>query len=111
MSPEDPVVQHQAEARRQALAADRRQQVQNEKTVTYSKEMGALAEKQLAVQESMRDYLKEIAGNIAATKKGTNNKSGSGSDTEKPTNDTSKKTNPPQSRKPSSSELPINLRE
>lgn len=107
----DPVIQHQAEARRQALAADRRQQVQNAQTVSYSKEMGVLMEKQLKVQESMRDYLKAIAGTVAGVKTEGEVKAGGGSDKRKTTNDTSKRTTPPVARANRTTPLPVNLKE
>jgi hypothetical protein len=107
----DPVIQHQTEARRQALAADRRQQVQNAQTVSYSKEMGVLMEKQLKVQESMRDYLKAIAGTVAGVKTEGEAKAGGGSDKRKTTNDTSKRTAPPVARANRTTPLPVNLKE
>lgn len=109
---EDPVIQHQAEQRRQALAADRRQQVQNAQTANYSKEMGMVMEKQLKIQESMRDYLKEIAGNIAGAKVDEASTSSSGgTGQERPSNDTSKPTRPPQGPGSRSTPLPVNLKE
>ena len=111
-TPDDPVIQRQTEAKRSALAADRREQVQGDQNTVHTKAMGQLIERQLTVQETMRDYLKEIAQTLSQTNvKGGNTAGGETAARERKSNDTSK---PAPTRSPgpaTSNAFPLNLRE
>jgi len=111
-TPDDPVIQRQTEAKRSALAADRREQVQGDQNTVHTKAMGQLIERQLTVQETMRDYLKEIAQTLSQTNaKGGNTAGGETAVRERKSNDTSK---PAPTRSPgpaTSNAFPLNLRE
>lgn len=107
-SPEDPVIQRQIATRRNAIASDRREQLHNDQNLVNSRAMGQLMEKQLVVQETMRDYLKEIAQSVGGVKTTGGKESVTPTET---SNDTSKPTSIRPTGQRRESSFPVNLRE
>lgn len=63
---EDPVVVQRERQREQAAMADRRQRHQTEESRAATNQMGRLLNQQLEVQQTMSDYLKEIAESLTS---------------------------------------------
>ena len=99
----DPVVVAQEEQRTRAAAEDRRQKEQVEENMQATRYVCSVLDKQLKVQESMRDHLKEIASRF----KELHVEYGDVSTTTS-TNDTSRPTS--SSVPPGKTPLPISLR-
>lgn len=85
------ITQHQEAVRQRAEQADRRQQHFNEQQSAITKEVGQVLKRQLAVQESMRDYLKVIASNFVDLQKDGLKVQGLGTAGEDTSNSTSPK--------------------
>lgn len=103
----DPIVDHQDRVREQAAMADRRQQHQNEETQGYTREMGRLLNRQLEVQQSMRDYLKEIAATVGGQTQARQGESERND--ERSTNDSSQPSQRSEAPRGSSSRPPVNM--
>jgi hypothetical protein len=106
----DPVVQHNESIKRQAIAADRRQQEQTGQAVQHNREMGQLLAKQLETQMEMRDYLRTIAETFGGIKRDGLKVQGGGVGAGSSSNDTSKPTTAPAGRPAGNSPAPISLR-
>lgn len=106
----DPVLLHQQELRRQARAADTRQKQQTEEVVIQNREMGRLMEQQLRVQESMRDYLKEIARTVGAWREQSTKEQKATSAAAPTSGEPSRPTSTAQSRQAGNAAAPVSMR-